>query len=936
MIKRVGGCLFAGLLTLSVWVGETTTTSAQEGGDQWFIIDEFSGLDLWSEMTKLPKGAAREAKNIQFRKPGTISVLESISGTATLAFITVEKPVVGFGSINSITNDSDRIIVACSSLFFNSYGSKIDLMFQGIAERAGHWHITSGNTTYLDTSQTDPGRAAEFWRAGWAVLNFATLKVLDYIIDNNSMEITANASTTVNGPLSVYPVTPSETANVQFVNVDVHGSSMIVCLQAGMEPVLYDGGSLYAYRYFGVADSGIVKKVGYGEDSTIFTAEAEVSTTTLTSVVLTEADDFWNTSRITNIDVSSGNFGVTAAVTDFTAATDSLTFGTMSAAPVAGDTMVLTTTTADMYIVDNTKLGIYSDKFLGPDTAGYWLHLPYRFPDTDSSTFGRMYPIDSNIVTIVDDTLVEFRIYFRPGHDSASTIDARSAEFIDSITGSHYQIISAPFLRDEVTEANSPTATFHNGGESVSIDTDSATTAGIGHHEYDQRAFVLFFDGTYADTVITPPTSLGDAFFGRNSRTIITNRNPSWGFPIRAVYEDDAAGPHQDSVVLMMSGEIENRGLPDLQSSAWSIFNITIPFASDGISYRERLFLAGDPQDPNFIVFSEPFEIGAFPVNNVFSIGGNGDSFTGFALIYDWLVIFQKKHTWVLKGDPTLFAPELVLPSEGCIAIESIVEIDNRIIYLSERGWRIFDGNSSSDFAEPIKPGVQAFPNVAYSVNQAYRGKSAAAFNPVTGNIWMSQPFDADTANTGSWLWNSVGGSFSYSDEVYGGIVRSVDFAGINYMFFTHPDTGHFYTYAFADTSAAQGIDHDSMNVQWSTGWMDMGHPQQAKFISDGVVHLKMSTPSTLDVDNRFIVSLYKDFAATPFYADTTADVFGLVSSVFNVTHVSRELKPETELEWLRIELSGDGLNVMDIRSIALRYRVVGDIIRDRDVVRTP
>ncbi len=931
MIKKAGACIGIGLLALLVWVGETTTTSAQEGGDQWFIIDEFSGLDLWSEMTKLKKGAALEAKNIQFRKPGTISVLEGLTKGTAVGFLipAVDRPIQGLGSINSIVNDSDRLIVACSSLIWNSYGSSLDTIVTSLGEWTGIFYTTADSNFWLDTTQlTAPGRAAEFWRAGWEGY-VGSFEVIDYIVDNNSVRFeTATASSTVSNNHPPWPVLPSNTANVQFVNVDVHGTAMVVVLQAGMEPVIYDGGSTNSMRYFGVADSGIVKKVGYGEDSTIFTAEATVSTTTLTSVSLTEADDFWNNSRITNIDVGSGNFGVTATVTDFTAATDSLLFATMSAAPAAGDTMVLTTTTADMYIVDNSKLGIYADKFLGPDTAGYWLHLPYRFPDTDSSTWGRMFPIDSNIVTIVDDTLVEFRIYFRPGHDSASTIDARSAEFIDSITGSHYQIISAPFLRDAVTEADSPDARFVNGGESVAIPDAAAATAGISNHGYDQRAFVLFFDGTYADTVIV---GFRANFDSPELVYKIQNRAFSSGFPIRAVYEDSSAASgadRGDSVILLMGGGIENRGLADLTSSAWSIFNITIPFASHGISYRERLFLGGDPQDPNFIVYSEPFEIGAFQVNNVFSIGANGDRFVAFALIYDWLVIFQEHHTWVLKGDPTTNAPELVLPSEVFIAIESIVVDGNKIRYLSDRGWREFDGNNSTDFAIAIKPGVQAFPRVVYSVNQGARDKSAAALDVSTGNIWMSQPFNTSTTNSGSWLQNFVDGSFTYSDEVYGGIIRSIDFDDTTRLFFTHPDSSILYLYGYNDSAAVEGLDGDSMNVVWSTGWFDFGHPEQNKFLQDGFIHFLASTATSSSGNTTFRVNMFKDFDSTAFFGESASPI-GYIGNVFFWQHFSLHLEPNENLQWLRIEITGDGLNVMDIRRLALRYSVGTDLVRD-------
>jgi hypothetical protein len=327
-------------------------------------------------------------------------------------------------------------------------------------------------------------------------------------------------------------------------------------------------------------------------------------------------------------------------------------------------------------------------------------------------------------------------------------------------------------------------------------------------------------------------------------------------------------------------------------------------------------------------------QIGAFPVDNLFELGSNADKFSAFALIYDWMVIFQRNHTWVLKGSPDDgFAPELALPDEGCIAPQSVVQLNNEVLYLSNKGWRLFDGNNARDFASPIRPSVQGAPRSTYRVSQANRDKSVATYMPTTGNIWMSQPFGTSSTNNGSFIYNAPAQAFSYSDELYGGTLSAFTFQDTLFLAFTSPTVGKVYTYGFTDSLTPVGIDGDSMAGQWESGWMDFGSPEELKYVEDGVFHVTASAPTT--GNRKLTVSMFKDMDTTAFYADTT-NVIGLITNVYYVANNQIRLEPMSEFQWLKIRIDAYGYSVLDFQRLALRWRGGADVVRDRSTVFRP
>jgi len=607
------------------------------------------------------------------------------------------------------------------------------------------------------------------------------------------------------------------------------------------------------------------------------------------------------------------------------------------------------------YLVDNGKLGLYGKNELASN--GYWLHLagPYNgWQDPlDSSLLGGAWRIDSNTVDTNNTGQYEFRIHFHPGTFAMYPISSVSVANYDIANlNKQYQILSAPIFRSAYDSTEVTQARVTSGGRFLQM-----ATGTVQPHEFDHIPhYVELLEDTLHQAIDTalvrckrnPVSGVYecDTIFSdqggnrwRPSDKVIAGVGQI--FPIRTSYVDTNTTP--DSLIIWTQG----KGSENISFSTtkWRIWRACIPYASDGEMFLDRLYLAGDPTTPNTICFSDKgirgAQLGAFPAANIIQLPTNGDAFTGFAKIYDWLVIFQREHTYLLKGDPfTNTEIVLALPDEGCIAINSIVELDNQIIYLSHKGWRIFDGNSSQDFAQAIKPAVQGHPRELHKVNQAYKHLAAAAFDPNTGNIWMSMAFGTDTVNSGSFIFNSVANAFSFTDEIYGGDIEAGTFLDTTRLVFSHPggaaDTANrLFNYAFVDSTEIMGVDGDSIDMEYTTGWMDFGAPMQKKFVSDGSIIVKLAAPVGVGAFRKFVVTLYKDFDTTGFYSETV-NVFSLISSVHYEDYQAVRLQPNTAFEFLKAEIKGFGLSAMEIQRLSFRWNLGADAVRTRTTLRRP
>jgi hypothetical protein len=125
------------------------------------------------------------------------------------------------------------------------------------------------------------------------------------------------------------------------------------------------------------------------------------------------------------------------------------------------------------------------------------------------------------------------------------------------------------------------------------------------------------------------------------------------------------------------------------------------PYCKYAVVFNKRLFLAGDPQHPYRLWYSELNRPTAFGVDSRLDTRGR-EPITGLAAHGSDLIVFCNRATYVLQGwtdGSEGIAPDMRLdplfPGLGCISHWSIKEINKRLWYAAEDGIRVYDGGFS-------------------------------------------------------------------------------------------------------------------------------------------------------------------------------------------------------------------------------------------------
>jgi len=209
----------------------------------------------------------------------------------------------------------------------------------------------------------------------------------------------------------------------------------------------------------------------------------------------------------------------------------------------------------------------------------------------------------------------------------------------------------------------------------------------------------------------------------------------------------------------------------------------------------------------------------------------DGESITGIASLGDYIVVFKKNKLAVI--DSEFMAIVTVSKSIGCIAPWAILEYKDKVIFLSEEGWKAFDGVDIYDLSFKINRSMLVDGYVTYNEYQNY----SAVKNPtreqfqylikhstltdlvLVGHFLVPLLFvdkgipEEKAANIVSWTQHSYAKTFTclgnYTDA--NGILRMCagDNGGIVYQL----DTG----------TQDDGANYEAT---MKTGWLSLGSPQ--------------------------------------------------------------------------------------------------------------
>lgn len=173
-------------------------------------------------------------------------------------------------------------------------------------------------------------------------------------------------------------------------------------------------------------------------------------------------------------------------------------------------------------------------------------------------------------------------------------------------------------------------------------------------------------------------------------------------------------------------------------AAATLIKTIAVPKSPFGIVWQNFLFWCGDGTNPARLYFSDLGAPTRTPSANFVDIPSlyDGEALTGAAILYGNLILFKRFSIYILQGSPP---SNLILSklnaSVGCIDPNSVVQVDNLVYFVSDRGLyaaNLFNVRQVSYKVEPRY--LSAIPkrsavNPIWAINYKARSQILVAVN---------------------------------------------------------------------------------------------------------------------------------------------------------------------------------------------------------------
>lgn len=137
--------------------------------------------------------------------------------------------------------------------------------------------------------------------------------------------------------------------------------------------------------------------------------------------------------------------------------------------------------------------------------------------------------------------------------------------------------------------------------------------------------------------------------------------------------------------------------------------------------YKNRMYICGDPANPNRLYMSDLGTPTSWPALNFIDIDDGLGGITGMKQLGDSQIIFKEMGVFILKGDgPSNYVVVTTFSGQhGSVSHYSIVRIPNGLMYLSRDGVYLFDGKHFNLMSDKIQGSV-------YAWNQQYTGGAVA------------------------------------------------------------------------------------------------------------------------------------------------------------------------------------------------------------------
>lgn len=166
-------------------------------------------------------------------------------------------------------------------------------------------------------------------------------------------------------------------------------------------------------------------------------------------------------------------------------------------------------------------------------------------------------------------------------------------------------------------------------------------------------------------------------------------------------------------------------------------------------SYNNRMYYAGDPTQPHTLIASVPASPDVFDspfVEPIYKIGGeDGDIITSLNTYGGNLIVFKRRSIYVVQGSLPKAITKFPGDHIGCIDIKTMQKTEMGLIFLSQAGVYLFNGNSLRPLSTKIKNDLIAIlRETDGSFSSAYYDKTYYLFYKPFGGDRISEGYSFD------------------------------------------------------------------------------------------------------------------------------------------------------------------------------------------------
>jgi hypothetical protein len=203
---------------------------------------------------------------------------------------------------------------------------------------------------------------------------------------------------------------------------------------------------------------------------------------------------------------------------------------------------------------------------------------------------------------------------------------------------------------------------------------------------------------------------------------------------------------------IVADGSLSNETAP--QAGDYSDDNSVPPKCAIVYAWKKTVFMAGDPQNPYTLYYSEDAESESFPLINALDMDGK---ITAIYETYAGLVIETETGKWQLIGDNPDFSFDKIVHGMGCVGRRA-AGVARLIGYSVDRdGLRLFDLSNTHKISEPIRDKYDALNKVNIELIHTVHSKSKnmiLQFNPDAAGAYSSifcYQYPIDEVPAGYW-----------------------------------------------------------------------------------------------------------------------------------------------------------------------------------------